>query len=393
MEPLRGIKVLDFTHLLAGPYCTMMMGDMRAEVVKVEALQGDQLRRLGTAFIQGESAYFLSVNRNKKSIAIDLASEEGREIALRLLERSDILIENFRPGTMDKLRLGYTEASQRNPQIIYCSISAYGQEGPLRDKPAADTILQGMSGIMSITGEAGGAPLRVGAPISDMFGAGYALQGILLALHVRNRTGKGQKVEVALLDSLIAAQTPIAGMYFPQNQVPPRLGNVSPAAAPAQTFKTRDGYINVSVGEPSWPSFCRVLGLEDLVQDPRFSSNARRMENRDSLIRTLEKTFLERTGREWLELLEKVDVICGPIYDYRELFAEPQVFKNEMVVEMNHPKAGVYRMTGIPVKLSNTPGSFRLPAPLLGEHTREILKDLGYPREEINDLCARKVIR
>lgn len=393
MEALRGINVLDFTHLLAGPYCTMALGDMGAEVVKVEPLQGDQLRRLGTVFLEGESAYFLSVNRNKKGIALDLASEQGREIALRLLERSDILVENFRPGTMDKLRLSYPEAFRRNPQIIYCSISAYGQEGPLRDKPAADTILQGMSGIMSITGEPDAPPLRVGAPISDMFAACYALQGILSALHVRNRTGKGQKVEVALLDSLIAAQTPIAGMYFPQNQAPPRLGNVSPAAAPAQTFKTRDGYINVSVGESSWPSFCSALGLKHLVDDPRFSSNAQRMENRGQLIPILEKIFLQRPLKECLELLEKVDVICGPIYNYGELFEEPQVFINQMVVEMHHPKAGSFRMTGIPVKLSQTPGSLRLPPPLLGEHTSEVLQELGYSLEEIKSLLTRRVIR
>ncbi|MBT7913820.1 CoA transferase [Candidatus Bathyarchaeota archaeon] len=393
METLRGIKVLDFTHLLAGPYCTMVLGDMGAEVVKVEPLKGDQLRGLGTVFLEEESACFLSVNRNKKSIALDLASEQGREIALKMLESSDILVENFRPGTMDKLGLNYTEACQRNPQIIYCSISAYGQEGPLRDKPAADTIIQGVSGIMSITGEPEAPPLRVGAPISDMFGACYALQGILSALYVRSQTGKGQKVEVALLDSLIAAQTPIAGMYFAQNQEPARLGNVSPAAAPAQTFKTRDDFINVSVGESSWPGFCRALDLKHLVEDQRFSSNTRRMENRDLLIPILETIFLTKTTHAWIEFLEEANVICGPINDYDELFKESQVFNNQMVVEMRHPKAGSLRMTGNPVKLSQTPWSLRLPPPLLGEHSSTVLQELGYSPKEIKSLLTRKVIK
>ncbi len=393
--PLKGIKVLDLSRHLAGPYCSMLLADMGAEVIKVEQPgKGDETRTYGPPFIKGESAYFLSINRNKKSITVNFKQEEGKEIIHRLIKKSDILMENFRPGSLDKIGLDYNSVAKSNPKIIYASISGYGKTGPESKRPGYDLAIQGMGGIMSLTGDSSGPPCKVGTSIGDILGGIYTCQGILLALIARIKTKKGQLVDISLLDCQVSLLTYQAGIYFATGSPPKRIGNQHPTICPYETFKASDGYINIAVANDKlWHKLCDLLGLDEIENDPRFSSNPKRVENRDELFPIIDKIISTKKSTEWLKIFDEEGIPSGPILTVDSVVNHPQVQARKMVTEISHPKAGQIKLTGIPVKLSDTPGSIENPPPLLGQHTDEILSDvLGYSKEKITELRKSEVI-
>lgn len=386
--PLEGLLVVDLTRALAGPYCTLMLGDFGARVIKIEVpTGGDDTRGWGPPFIAGESAYFLGVNRNKESLTLDLKTPEGQQVLGRLIARADVLVENFRPGIMERLGFAYPAVRTLNPGLVYCSISGFGQDGPYRERTAYDLILQGMGGLMGITGEEGGPPVKVGVAVTDIAAGMFAAYGILAALRVRDRTGRGQLVDVSMLDGQVAWMTYQAGHYFATGENPKRLGSAHPSIVPYQAFRTRDGYVNVAVGsEAIWGRFVVAVGAPEMADDPRFRANPDRVAHRDVLIARLEELFAARATADWVAVLEEAGVPCGPIYLLSDLFSDPQVQHRAMVVEMDHPRAGRIRQTGVPVKLSATPGRIVSPPPVLGEHTAAILAELGYDAEAVEGM-------
>ncbi|RLI40567.1 CoA transferase [Candidatus Bathyarchaeota archaeon] len=394
--PLEDIRVLDLSRILTGPFCSMILADLGAEVIKVEMPgRGDDTRVWGPPFIKGESAYFLCLNRNKKSITLNLKNEKGREILYKLVQKCDVFLENFKPGVTKRLRMDYETICKINPRIIYCSITGFGQSGPYRDYPAYDIVIQGMGGLMGITGEPDRPPVRIGVAITDIGAGMYAAIAILSALIAREKTKKGQWIDVSLLDSTVSWMTYMAANYFATGMVPKRMGSAHPNIVPYQCFKARDGkYLTVAVGNDRiWKNFCEALGLENMVENPKFATNPKRVENRDELIPVLEKAFLSKTRDEWIEILLKKGVPCGPVYTMDEVFRDPQVLHRKMLVEIEHPKVGKIKQIGIPMKFSETPGEIKVPPPLLGQHTEEILKNLlGYSEEEINQLRSEEVI-
>jgi crotonobetainyl-CoA:carnitine CoA-transferase CaiB-like acyl-CoA transferase len=393
LQPLEDLLVVDLTRALAGPYCTMMLADLGARVIKVESPEGgDDTRGWGPPFLQGESAYFMSVNRNKESVALNLKDPRGLEVLHRMLERADVLVENFRPGVMERLGLDYPRLHPRYPRLVYCSISGFGQTGPYREKPAYDLILQGIGGIMGITGEEDGPPVKVGVAVADICAGMFAAFGILAALRVRDRTGLGQWVDAALLDGQVAWLTYAAANYFATGQNPSRMGSAHPNLCPYQAFQTQDGYVNVAVGsEAIWRRFCEVVD-PGLGEDPRFRTNADRVRHRAELIPLLQARFRERPTREWIRVLDEAGVPNGPIYTISEVFEDPQTRHRQMRVELEHPRAGRIAVTGVPVKFSDTPGSVRTPPPVLGQHTRAMLRELGYTEEEVRRLHQDGVV-
>jgi len=393
--PLEGIRVLDFSRLIAGPYCTMLLGDMGAEVIKVEQPgKGDDSRAFGPPFINGESVYFFSFNRNKKSITINLKTEEGKDIIRELIKKSDILVENFRPGYMEKIGFGFDDVHKLNPGLIYTSVSGYGHTGPDKFRPGYDVVAQGMGGLMSLTGDPDGPPYKVGTSLADIMGAIYAFQGTLLALIARQRDGKGQRVDVSLLDGQVSLLTYQAGIYFSTGKSPTRKGNQHPTISPYETFKASDEYINIGVGNDKfWHVFCELVSLKDIEYDQRFATNPKRVENRDELFPIIQKIIQEKTAEEWLKLFDEHGIPSGPILSVDKVLTHPQVLARDMVVEIPHRKAGNIKLTGIPVKLSDTPGSVKLPPPLLGEHNEEIFTGiLGYNKEQIDSFRKEKII-
>ncbi|MGH2626567.1 MAG: CaiB/BaiF CoA transferase family protein [Anaerolineales bacterium] len=386
--------MIDLTRALAGPYCTLMLGDMGARVIKVENPDGgDDTRRWGPPFLQGESTYFLSVNRNKESLTLNLKDARGREILERLLARADVLVENFRPGIMDRLGFGYAEVHERHPGLVYASISGFGQDGPLRERVAYDLILQGMGGLMGMTGEEGGPPVKVGVAITDICAGMFAAFGILAALRVRDRTGAGQWVDAAMLDGQIAWLTSQAGAFFATGENPGRLGSAHPSIVPYQAFRTADRYLNVAVGsEAIWERFTSAIGRPDLASDARFRTNPERVGHRDQLVEILQTIFRAMPTAHWRDLLDQAGVPNGPIYLLSDLFDDPHVKERGMVVEVDHPKVGRLRQTGLPVRLMETPGAIRTAPPLLGGHTDPILGELGYSPDMINGLRKTGVI-
>jgi len=394
-QPLRGIRVLDLSRILAGPYCTMMLGDLGAEIIKVEQPRvGDGTRQWGPPFKGGESAYFICINRNKKSITVNLKHPRGIKIIKQLVEKSDVLVENFRYGTMDKLGLDYETLKKINPKLIYCTISAFGTTGPYRELPGYDFLVQAMGGIMSITGEPDGPPMKVGVAIVDVTAALYATSAILAALFYREKTGEGQKVETSLIEAQVAWLINVGSNYLVSGEVPKRYGNAHPNIVPYQVFKAKDGYVALAIGNDlQWKKFCELAGVKELAENPKFETNPKRVENRKELIKILDKLMLEKRGKEWIKLCRDNGIPCGPINTIDKVFNDPQVLNRGMVVEVDHPTAGKIKLAGIPMKFSRTPAFVKSPPPLLGEHTNEVLSNLlGYSKEEILNLRKEQVI-
>jgi crotonobetainyl-CoA:carnitine CoA-transferase CaiB-like acyl-CoA transferase len=393
--PLAGIRVLDLTRALSGPFATMILGDLGADVIKVEDIwHGDDTRRWGPPFQGDDAAYFLSINRNKRGLSVNLKAQEGRQVVQALARSSDIVIENFRPGTAARLGLGYEELSAQNPALIYASISGYGQTGPDAGLPGYDAVAQAVSGMMSVTGEASGEPVRSGTSLADVGAGMWALIGILAALHARQATGRGQLIDVSLLDGQVAWLTYVAGKYFTTGVTPGRYGSAHESLAPYQVFQTADEPLMVAVGSDGlWRRFTAATGLDELTDDSRYATNPDRVRNRDTLIPRITKALAARGCAEWTDLLNEAGVPAGPVNTVPAALAQPQVAAREMVVELEHPVAGMLKMLGTPLKLSAQPASIRRPPPVLGQHTDEILGEAGYPAERIAALREAGVIR
>jgi crotonobetainyl-CoA:carnitine CoA-transferase CaiB-like acyl-CoA transferase len=393
--PLAGLTVIDFTRVLSGPYCTMLLGDMGARVIKIEQPgRGDDTRAWGPPFVGRESAYFLSVNRNKESLTLDIKQERARRILERLLDAADVVVENFRPGTMARLGLDYAAVSARRPTIVYCSISGFGQTGPRRTQPGYDAVVQAEGGLMSITGEAGGQPFRLGVAISDIVTGMFAFQGISMALIARGQSGRGQYIDVGMLDATAALLTYQAGSYFATGASPARMGNRHPSIVPYETFAARDGDFVLAVGNDAlWRAFCRITELEALADDERFATNEARIRHYDALKPILDNRLRQRARAEWISALTDAGVPCGAVRSVGEVLEDPQLHARSMLETAEHAALGPVRVLGIPVKLSDTPGSVRTAPPLLGQHTDSILRsDAGLTREEVAELRAAHAV-
>jgi crotonobetainyl-CoA:carnitine CoA-transferase CaiB-like acyl-CoA transferase len=391
---LDGITVLDLSQGAAGPTCAMHLGDLGADVLKVEPPGGDWGRRLGPPFVAGVAAAFLGMNRNKRSVVIDLKQSGGTEVVLRLAERSDVALESFRPGVADRLGIGYEAMAARNPRLVYAAISAFGQDGPWRDRPGVDGVAQAMGGVMSVTGTADGPPVKVGVPAADMVGGAFASQAVLAALYARERTGRGQRVDVSLLDALLSFQVVPLSMFLASGEIPQRLGSAAPYAAPNEAFPTRDGHVMVAAYTAKrWPALCRALGKPDLAADTRFDTNEKRVRRRDELCEILEPFFRARTTAEWVATLDDADILCGPLLTYPELVAEEHVVAGGSLTTTEHPAVGAVRAPGWPGRMSETSAGLSGPAPPLpGEHSEEILSECGFDSEEIGELFATGVV-
>ena len=392
---LDGMVVLDCTQFMAGPYCTMLLGDMGADIIKIERPGGgDDARRMGPPFIGGESAAHLQINRNKRSIVLDIRSDKGNETIKRLAARSDVMIENFRPGTMERRGLGYEDIKKINPQIIYCSISGFGLTGPYAQRPGFDMVTQGMSGHMSITGVPDGPPVRVGVPICDLNAGIYAAYGILAAYTHRLRTGQGQFLEVSLLESAIAYQIWEGARYFATGESPGPGGSTHRLVAPYQAFQAKDGHVILAAGnQQTWERAAKAMGREDLLEDERFTDNPTRIVHRAELEAELENTFTTETCDHWLDLFEKSGVPAGPIFNLEQMWSNEQVQARGMDVTLEHPTAGTIHNIGLPARLSETPGKIERYAPLLGEHTDEVLEFAGYSDSEVAAMKQEGIVQ
>ena len=394
MKPLQGVVVLDLTRVLAGPYAAMMMADFGANVIKIEPPGvGDDSRAFGP-FVGKESAYFMSLNRNKRSMTLNLKHPEARELFKEMVKKADVVLENYRPGTMEKFGLGYEDLKKINPKIIYAACSGFGHTGPYMDKPAYDVIVQAMGGIMSITGQENGEPTRVGASIGDITAGLFTMIGVMMALYHRSITGEGQKVDVGMLDCQVAILENAIARYLTSGIVPKPLGNRHPSITPFEAFTAKDGYVIVGAGNDRlWEKLCNLIGRPDLVADERFVTNAKRTQNVKQLKVILDDVFSAKTVDEWLKELEEAGIPCGPINTIDRVINDPQVQAREMIVETDHPVAGKIKMAGVPIKMSATPGAVERPAPLLGQHTEEILAEvLGLSAEEVAALRAKDVL-
>ena len=392
MAPLDGITVLDLTRVLSGPYCTMLLADMGARVIKVEQPgKGDDTRAWGPPFLEGESAYFLSINRNKESVTLDFKHPEGRALLEQLIAKADVLVENFRPGTLTRLGLDYETLSQRYPRLIYCSISGFGHTGPRWKQPGYDAIMQAEGGLMSITGTADGPPVRLGVAIVDIISGMFAAYGVAMALLARERTGRGQEVDLGMLDATVALLTYQAGNYFASGKVPARLGNRHPSIVPYETFTASDGEFVLAVGnDEQWRRFCTIAELPD---DERFATNRQRVSDYDALRPFVADRLRQRPRQHWIDALTNAGVPCGSVRNFEELFADPQLAAREMIAMVEHATIGPLRALGVPVKLSETPGAVRTPPPTLGQHTDTVLRDdLGFSADAIAALRRQQVI-
>lgn len=396
MRPLDGIRVLDLTRVVSGPYCTMMLGDMGADVIKIEeCARGDDSRAFGPPFVGGESAYFLSVNRNKRSCCLNLKSAAGRRVLEKLIRESDVLVENFRPGTMERLGLGYETANALNPALIYCAISGFGPHGPEASRPGYDLIIQGESGFMDITGQADGPPTKIGTSVADLVSGAMAAQGIALALLAREKTGRGQKVDLSMLGAMASLLTFNAGIYFATGESPRRRGNQHATILPYETFRASDGWINIAVANDAlWQKFCAACGLPELLQDARYRCAAARVEHRAALVPAIARVIEARPRAYWMKLLGAAGVPCGEIRTVGEVCASEQLAACGMIASMQHPTAGTVMNIGNPIHLSDTPGAAGRAPPLLGEHTYEVLTAVaGLSAEEIAGMERTGVVR
>ncbi len=391
---LAGIKVIDLSRNLAAPYCTMILGDMGADVIKIEVPEtGDEARALGP-IVHGESGYFMSINRNKRSMTLNLKEPRGKGILERLLEDADVLVDNFRPGTLDRLGFSYARLHERYPRLVCASLSGFGQTGPYRAKAAYDLVVQGYGGIMSITGQPEGGPTRVGVSLGDLAAGLYLTVGILGALMARSRTGRGDYVDVAMLDCQVALLENAIIRYFATGQIPQPIGNRHPSITPFESFPSKDGYIIVCAGNQRlWEDFCRIVGRTELIEDPRFATNNRRTENHHLLAPILVEILAMKTTAEWIAEFDRSGIPCAPVNNIRDVMEDAQLKAREMIISLVHPRAGNFMMPGSPIKSSE--GGMReayVPAPSLGEHTDEILRTLGLDLSAIAALKSDKVI-
>lgn len=393
--PLDGVRVLDLTRVVAGPYCSMFLGDLGAEVVKVEQPgAGDDTRGWGPPFAGGESAYYLCINRNKQSLTLDLKSRRAVELLRGLAKVADVIIENFRPGTMERLGLGEKELRAINPRLIYASLTGFGADGPMSDWPGYDLIVQAWGGLMSITGAPDGEPVKVGVAIIDLVAGLMLGKAITAALFAREKIGVGQRIDTSLLEAEVASLINVGSNYLVGGTVPARWGNAHPNIVPYQNFKTADGYLVIGVAsEVIWRRFCAAVGREDIADDPRYANNSKRVENRAELIALLSALFVQRDNDTWFRLLTEAEVPCAPVQTIDQVFQAPQVLHRDMLMEIDHPTAGRVRMAGIPVKFSVTQASVRRPPPLLGEHSENVLKNwLGMSADAIDELKKEKIL-
>ena len=393
--PLDGVRVLDLTRVVAGPYCSMFLGDLGADVVKVEQPgAGDDTRGWGPPFAGGESAYYLCINRNKRSLTLDLKSKRAVELLRQLVKVADVVIENFRPGTMERLGLGEPDLRKLNPRLIYASLTGFGADGPMSDWPGYDLIVQAWGGLMSITGTPDGEPVKVGVAIIDLVAGLMLGKSITAALFAREKIGVGQRIDTSLLEAEVASLINVGSNYLVGGKIPSRWGNAHPNIVPYQNFKTADGYLVIGVAsEVIWKRFCQAIGRAELTNDGRFADNAKRVENRIELIELLSAIFLQRDNDAWFKLLTDAEVPCAPVQTIDQVFKAPQVLHREMLMHVDHPTAGKVPIAGIPVKFSVTPASVRLPPPLLGEHNGEILKSwLGMSDEAVDEFKNEKII-
>jgi crotonobetainyl-CoA:carnitine CoA-transferase CaiB-like acyl-CoA transferase len=378
MRPLDGLTVLDLTRVLSGPYCTMLLADMGARVIKIERPgAGDDTRAWGPPFVHGESSYFLSINRNKESVALDFKAPRGRAILDDLIARADVLVENFHPGTLDALGLGYAPLAAKHPRLVYCSITGFGATGPLRHRPGYDAVVQAEGGLMSLTGPGDGDPYRLGVAIADIAAGLFAAQGIALALFVRERTGRGQLVDIGMLDSVASLLTYQAGIYFTTGRTPVRMGNRHPSIAPYDTVAAEDGTLVLAVGnDAQWRTFCGIAGLASLAEDERFATNAARVEHYDELRPLIARALRARSRQEWIDRLVPAGVPCAAVRGLDEVLTDPQLAAREMIQSVRHPAAGPVKVLANPIKLSETPPAVEAPPPRLGEHTARVLQEL-----------------
>ena len=387
---LSGMVVLDLTQIMAGPYCTMVLADMGADVIKVEKPNGgDDNRRMGPPFIKEWSAGFLALNRNKRSLVLDLRSQTGQAAFKRLVEGVDVVVENFRPGVMGRLGLGYETLAAIKPSLVYCSVSGFGATGPDAAKGGFDLVAQGVSGLMSITGHPGMPPAKVGVPITDISAGLLAANGILCAYIHSLKTGHGQHVDTSLMEAGVAYTVWEPSVYFADGEVPGPLGSAHRVSAPYQALRTADGYLNIGAAtQPTWEQLCRAIGLEALIDDPRFKLPGDRKSREEELANLLEETFTKETTGHWLEMLQKAGVVAGPINNMDQVYKDPQVLARKMLVELEDPELGTIHNIGIPVKLSVTPGRIRTRAPMLGEHSAQVLLEQGFSQAEVDKLVA-----
>jgi crotonobetainyl-CoA:carnitine CoA-transferase CaiB-like acyl-CoA transferase len=388
--PLEGIRVDDLTRVMTGPYCTMMLGDMGADVVKVEMPgTGDDTRAWGPPFVGKESTYFLSINRNKRSIELDLKSDLGKEALWRLIESADVLVENFSPGTIARLGFGYEAVKARNPRMVFASISGFGKSGPSAGRTAYDLIVQGMSGMMSITGEKGGRPTKTGPPVADITAGMFTAFAIASALYGREQSGEGTYIDVSMLAGQIALLTYHAGTYFTTGSIPTAQGNAHAIIVPYDTFPTGDGFVNIAVGNDRlFQKFCEALGMPDVAADSRFTTNADRNANKAALYEALEANLAKRTTADIVELLDGAGVPCGPIYDIEQVFSDPQAVHNQARQHAQHSTVGEIGLTGFPYRIGGEPLQIRTPPPTLGEQSADILTELGFSPEEIEAIAG-----
>jgi len=390
-KALEGVKILDLTRVLAGPYATMILGDLGAEIIKVEIpVIGDDSRHFGP-FINGESAYFMSLNRNKRSMTLNLKTEEGKTIFKRFIEKVDVIVENFKPGTMDKLGLGYDVLKKINPQIIFASSSGFGQTGPYSKKAAYDGVIQAMSGIMSITGQEGGEPTRVGPSIGDITAGLFTAIGILTALQSRNTNGKGQMVDIAMLDCQVAILENAIARYLVSGDIPKPIGNRHSSIVPFEPFEASDGSLMIAVGNDLlWQKFCTAMNRKALAEDERFKTNLKRNENYTQLKEIIAEEIQKKSIGQWQSIFDQAGVPCGPINTIDAVVSNEQVKAREMIVDIDHPKAGRTQIPGIPIKMSETPGRIQRPAPELGEHTEILLKEYLSMEDDEIELMKEK---